>query len=120
MKLGRKHLGLIVLAIGVVTGGYVAFDRWILNSGLPEGLIQANGRIEGDHVTIASKFPGRITELRAREGDTVARDQPLVILDDVQTRARVEQAQSAASTNRQTRRVISPPCPCAPNPATSS
>lgn len=82
----------MVLAISVAVGIYLALDRWILNQGLPDGLIQANGRIEGDHVTIASKFPGRIAELRAREGDTVARDQPLVILDDVQTRARVEQA----------------------------
>ncbi len=92
MKIGVKQLGLMVLAISVAVGIYLALDRWILNQGLPEGLIQANGRIEGDHVTIASKFPGRIAELRAREGDSVARDQPLVILDDVQTRARVEQA----------------------------
>jgi HlyD family secretion protein len=64
----------------------------VLNSGLPDGLIQANGRIEGDHVTIASKFPGRVVELSAREGDTVVRDQRVVRLDDVQTRAKVEQA----------------------------
>jgi membrane fusion protein YbhG len=92
VRIGVKELGLMVLAISVAVGVYLALDRWILKQGLPEGLIQANGRIEGDHVTIASKFPGRIVELRAREGDSVARDQPLVILDDVQTRARVEQA----------------------------
>ncbi|MDF0677183.1 MAG: efflux RND transporter periplasmic adaptor subunit [Nitrospira sp.] len=85
----------IITAIAVVVAmliGYTTLSRLFWDSGLPEGLIQANGRIEGDHVTIASKFPGRIAELRAREGDSVARDQPLVILDDVQTRARVEQA----------------------------
>jgi HlyD family secretion protein len=64
----------------------------VLNSGLPDGLIQANGRIEGDHVTIASKFPGRVVELSAREGDAVVKDQRLVRLDDVQVRAKVEQA----------------------------
>ncbi len=92
MKLSRKQLVVTALVILAVVGIVIALDRWVLNHGLPDGLIQANGRIEGDHVTIASKFPGRIAELRAREGDTVARDQPLVILDDVQTRARVEQA----------------------------
>jgi HlyD family secretion protein len=60
--------------------------------GLSEGLIQANGRIEGDHVTIASKFAGRIQELLAREGDTVHAGQILIRLDDVQIRTRVEQA----------------------------
>lgn len=36
--------------------GYLALSRWVWNSAWPEGLIQANGRIEDDHVTIASKF----------------------------------------------------------------
>ncbi len=72
--------------------GYTTVSQLFWNAGLPEGLIQANGRIEGDHVTIASKFPGRVVELPAREGDTVIKDQKLVQLDDVQTRARVEQA----------------------------
>lgn len=85
----------IIAAIAVLVAaltGYTALSRLFWDSGLPEGLIQANGRIEGDHVTIASKFPGRIAELRAREGDMVAKDQPLVILDDVQTRSRADQA----------------------------
>ncbi|MDH4305541.1 MAG: efflux RND transporter periplasmic adaptor subunit [Nitrospira sp.] len=95
MKLGWKQLGLIALAIAVAVGGYVAFDRWLLNNGLPEGLIQVNGRIEGDHVAIASKYPGRIQELLVREGDQVTKGQVLVKLDDAQTTARVEQARRA-------------------------
>ncbi|MDH5741798.1 MAG: efflux RND transporter periplasmic adaptor subunit [Nitrospira sp.] len=95
MRIGRKKLGLLVLTILVAVGGYVALDRWILNSGLPDGLIQVNGRIEGDHVTVASKFPGRILELLVREGDQVTKGQVLVKLDDAQTTARVEQARRA-------------------------
>ena len=85
----------ILAAIAVVVGvliGYTALNRLFWDRGLPEGLIQANGRIEGDHVTIAGKFPGRVVTLSAREGDTVVKDQKLVQLDDVQTRAKVEQA----------------------------
>jgi HlyD family secretion protein len=82
----------MVLAISVAVGIYFALDRWVLNQGLPEGLIQANGRIEGDHVTVASKFPGRIQELLVREGETVTAGQMMIRLDDVQTRAKVDQA----------------------------
>lgn len=74
---------------------WLAFDRWFGSNTLPEGLIQANGRIEGDRVIVAGKFAGRITRLRVREGDTVARDQVLVEMDDAQARARVHQARAA-------------------------
>lgn len=96
MKIGRKQLGLIVLAIFMAIGGYVVLDRWVLNQGLPDGLIQANGRIEGDHVTVASKFSGRVQDLLAREGATVTQGQVLIRLDNSQTAARVQQAKHAA------------------------
>lgn len=92
MIIGWKQRGLFAFAITVAVGGYLALERWVLNSGLPDGLIQVNGRIEGDHVTIASKYPGRIQELPAREGDQVTKGQVLIKLDDAQTTARVEQA----------------------------
>jgi len=84
---------MVALFLAVVAGaGYFALDRLGWDGALPDGLIQANGRIEGDHVTVASKFAGRVQELLAREGDTVRTGQTLVRLDDVQHRARVEQA----------------------------
>ncbi len=95
MTLTAQRLPLAVLAILLVGLGYLALDRWALNRHLPEGLIQANGRMEGDHVTVASKFPGRIQRLLVREGATVTAGQVLVQLDDIQTKARVEQARKA-------------------------
>ena len=92
----RKPITLAVLALVLAGSSYVAFDRWVLNQGLPDGLIQANGRIEGDHVTVASKFPGRIQELLVREGATVTQGQVLIRLDNSQTDARVQQAKYAA------------------------
>jgi HlyD family secretion protein len=88
----RQYINFAILIVALVSVGYVTLDRWVLNQTIPEGLIQANGRIEGDHVTVASKFSGRIVELLAREGDTVVKDQRLVQLDDAQARAKVEQA----------------------------
>jgi HlyD family secretion protein len=96
MKIGRKQLSIVAIVISAAIGVYVAFDRLVLNSGLPDGLIQANGRIEGDHVTVASKFPGRIQELLVREGATVTQGQVLIRLDNSQTAARVQQAKHAA------------------------
>jgi len=87
---GLAVAGFLVLGVGLV----LAFGR-LWNERLPEGLIQANGRIEGDHITVASKFPGRVEALRAREGDAVTAGQVLIRLEDTQTRARVEQARQA-------------------------
>jgi len=90
--MSRKTLLIVALVLIVVAAGIYTVQRFVVSHGLPDGLIQANGRIEGDHITIASKFAGRVQELLAREGDTVHAGQALVRLDDVQIRTRVEQA----------------------------
>lgn len=95
MKLFFKGAIWICLVSVIAAAGYLAYDRWIKKEPLPEGLIQANGRIEGDHVSVASKFSGRVEKLLAREGDTVEEGQVLVQLDDPQVRARVKQAEHA-------------------------
>lgn len=94
-KLPRKYY----VALGIVVALAVAailFAR--MPRGAPEGLIQANGRIEGDLVSIASKVPGRIVRIEVREGDSVKGGQVLARLDDAQLRARVEQAAAAVAT----------------------
>ena len=78
-----------VLAVGV---GYAVLDWWKGRTAWPDGLIQANGRIEGDLISVATKFTGRAEKLFVREGDTVTVGQVMVQLDDVQIRAQVEQA----------------------------
>lgn len=92
----RKPIIFALLTLVLAGSGYVALDRWVLNQRLPDGLIQTNGRIEGDHVTVASKFSGRIKELLVREGATVTVGQVVIRLDDVQRRAKVNQAKHAA------------------------
>ena len=59
------------------------------------GLIQANGRLEGDSVIIAGKQAGRITAILAREGDVIEAGQVLIRLDDQTARARANQASAA-------------------------
>jgi HlyD family secretion protein len=96
MKNSTRSAFLVAGLLVLLGGGYLGWSR-VWNSGFPEGLIQANGRMEGDHVTVASKFPGRIQELLVREGALVERGQVLVRLHDEQVKARVEQARRAVA-----------------------
>lgn len=84
---------IVLFLVFVISGVLVAVTWWKNRSAWPEGLIQANGRIEGDVISVATKFTGRIDKLLVREGDTVTAGQVMVQLDDVQVRAQVKQAQ---------------------------
>ena len=59
--MSRKTVLIVASILIVVAAGIYAVQRFVVSHGLPEGLIQANGRIEGDHITIAS-----IDEFQAR------------------------------------------------------
>lgn len=95
MKPPRSYLVSAVFVIPLAVGSFLLLDRFVWNQRLPDGLIQANGRIEGDHVTVASKFSGRIQQLLVREGATVTAGQVLISLDDSQASARADQARHA-------------------------
>lgn len=95
MKLPTRAVAAAAASIVLAAGGYFAYERWAGVQRLPEGLIQANGRIEGDHVTLSSKVAGRVRALHAREGDAVTEGQVAVELDDRAVRARVAQDRQA-------------------------
>ncbi len=88
-----KSLALTGVILGVVAGATYLFVLRV--EPLPEGLIQASGRIEGDEITIAADVSGRIVELTAREGDRIEAGDVLVRLDDRAVRARLAQAEKA-------------------------
>ncbi|WP_148289737.1 biotin/lipoyl-binding protein, partial [Ideonella sp. B508-1] len=96
MKLSKP----VVLGIGAAAVLVAAVLGWRLvlaHRALPEGLIQVNGRIEGDQVSVASKLAGRIAELKVREGDSVQAGQVLAVMDAAQIQAKVEQARAAVT-----------------------
>jgi len=99
IKYGKetKRFTLIALFIGILL--ITLAGSWLLwrEPPFPEGLVQANGRFEGDHYTVSSKWPGRVIELLTREGDLVEKGQVMVKLDDSQTLAKVNQAKSAVN-----------------------
>lgn len=95
-----RRRGALVLAAGAVVLAVVAAALAVRHleraSAMPDGLIQVNGRLEGDPVTVAGKLAGRIATLAVREGDAVQAGQLLVTLEDATARARLEQARGAA------------------------
>jgi len=90
----RKALGVAFLVL-LAAAAVVAWRRWGAKEPFPDGLLQANGRLEGDRVLVATKREGRIEELLAREGDTVSKGQVLARLDDARVRAQLDQAEAA-------------------------
>ncbi|MCU0572356.1 MAG: efflux RND transporter periplasmic adaptor subunit [Syntrophobacteraceae bacterium] len=84
---------ILIISVAILAGLVMAYKHWIHNHPLPEGLIQANGRMEGDRITVSSKFSGRVQTMFVQEGDYVQSGQTLIILDDTQVRTRVSQAE---------------------------
>ncbi|MEA3543987.1 MAG: efflux RND transporter periplasmic adaptor subunit [Thermodesulfobacteriota bacterium] len=98
MKNRTKTITFTLLLIAVCATALTAWWFWGRQEPLAEGLIQANGRIEGDHYTVASKFPGRLNERTVSEGDWVNKGQILAKLDDAQVQAKVEQAKATVKS----------------------
>nr|WP_319566544.1 HlyD family efflux transporter periplasmic adaptor subunit [uncultured Rhodoferax sp.] len=96
MKITKPTL-LIAVALVLAAVGYLAYNHNQAQRALPEGLLQANGRIEGDQITIASKISGRIAQIKVSEGSSVQAGQVLAVLDDAQVQAKVNQAKAAVA-----------------------
>ena len=79
-------LGFIAVVAVVAAIGYFTLDRQ------PE-IIQ--GEVEVSEYRVSSKVPGRILEIRVKEGDFVRAGDTLAILDAPEVRAKMEQARSA-------------------------
>jgi HlyD family secretion protein len=79
---------------------------WALRpDGLPAGIVSGNGRIEATEIDIATKSPGRVIEILAREGDFVQAGKVLARMDtdvllaqQAEAEAQVRQAENAYLT----------------------
>ena len=80
--------GFVGVVIIVAIIGFLVLDR-------DPDVIQ--GQVEVSEYRVSSKVPGRILELRVKEGDFVKVGDTLAILDAPEVRAKMEQAQSAQS-----------------------
>lgn len=100
-----RRNALTLVLVGLV--GTVTFALWwaLRPSGLPDGIAAGNGRLEATEINIASKTPGRVVEILAREGDFVQAGQVLARMDtevlqaqQAEARAKVREAENAYRT----------------------
>ncbi len=95
-----KILAFIALATGLLLIVLATWWFWWREPPFPEGLVQANGRFEGDHYTVSGKWPGRVVKVLAREGDLIEKGQVMLKLDDAQLLAKVNQAKAALDVKK--------------------
>lgn len=75
---------IVVISIVIIVG---------LSVPRPEEIIQ--GQAETTDYRVSSKVPGRVLELRVKEGDMVSKGDTLVILEAPDIRAKLSQAEAA-------------------------
>lgn len=66
----------VVAALAVGYRYYVSLQR-----SLPAGIAEGNGRIEADEIQIATKYAGRVAEIKFQEGDLVTPGQVIARMD---------------------------------------
>ena len=93
MSAKSQHNNILLAVVGFVAVVIVVALIGFFALGRDPELIQ--GQVEVTEYRVSSKVPGRILELRVKEGDYVKVGDTLAILDAPDVRAKMEQAQSA-------------------------
>jgi len=84
----------LVAAVMVGGGGYLA---WLHETAIdvPIGFARSNGRLEAERVDIATKYGGRLEEVRVAEGDWVTGGQVVAVMDTATLKAQLREAEAA-------------------------
>ena len=61
---------------------------------MPEGIAKSNGRVEATQIDVAPKYPGRLEEVTAQEGDEVTAGQVIARISSPEYEAQLRGAQS--------------------------
>jgi len=95
MSAKSQHNNILLAIAGFITVVIIVALIGFLALGRDPDVIQ--GQVEVSEYRVSSKVPGRILELRVKEGDFVKAGDTLAILDAPEVRAKMEQARSAES-----------------------
>ena len=93
MSAKTQHNNILLAIIGFAAAVAIVALIGFFALGRDPELIQ--GQVEVSEYRVSSKVPGRILEIRVKEGDFVKVGDTLAILDAPEVRAKMEQAQSA-------------------------
>src|SRR5579863_2790416 len=87
----------ILTIVAFVTGAAGGYAYWIQEQALrvPPGLARANGRVEVERVDVATKYAGRIAELRVNEGTAIEKGEILARIDTTELVAQLAGAKAA-------------------------
>lgn len=85
---------LAILVVGAAAGGGYAYWSQLQAARIPEGLARANGRIEVERVDVATKYAGRLAEVRVDEGAVVVKGDVLVRVDTTEVLAQLAAARA--------------------------
>lgn len=92
MRIG-PIMAVLVVAAGAAAG--YAYWRQAQASRVPPGLARSNGRIEIERVDIASKYAGRLAQVRVNEGAYVEKNSVVAELDTSEITAQLAAAKAA-------------------------
>lgn len=84
---------IIVVLAAAAAAGYAYLQQRATR--VPPGLAQANGRIEIQRVDVATKFTGRLAEVRVNEGASVEKGEIVASIDTTELRAQLAAAEAA-------------------------
>lgn len=86
---------LTILVLGAGAAGGYTYWAQLQASRVPEGLARANGRIEVERVDVATKYAGRLAEVRVNEGAFVQKGDILARTDTSEILAQLAAAKAA-------------------------
>ena len=93
LKLPEKRLTRIIIAIAVAALGVVVWQV-LKPAAIPDGLAYGNGRLEATETAVSSRIPGKLLEVRFREGDDIKAGETAAILDGEDVRAQLRVAEA--------------------------
>ena len=94
MKITKRAKYLTAGALVLLAGGGFALWSSLRVATLPPGFASGNGRIEATEVDVATKQPGRVEGVLAREGDMVEAGQVLARIDAAVLRAQLHEVEA--------------------------
>ncbi|MHC5653780.1 HlyD family secretion protein [Stappia sp. ICDLI1TA098] len=92
-----------LLAVVAGAGGYAIWQR-LAEPTLPDGIVQANGRIEAERIDVSAKTAGRVAEVLVKEGDWVEKGVLIARLDTSEIDAQIQQAEAQVRQATQQKR----------------
>lgn len=83
----------VVIAFLFVTAAFLIYTK--LHPGvLPDNLIQGTGRIDGDLINLNTKYPGRIAHITVEDGQKVAVNEVVAVIDSAEQKAQKTQIEA--------------------------